>query len=334
LLFTVTMVIAKFLIWFLRFFGSGGTTLPGRVAARIFPGILPALAKNTDVILITGTNGKTTTGRIISRILEVNNIPHLQNRSGANLVTGITTAFIEASDTRGKLSCGIAVIEADEAAFKKVAPLLSPKVIVITNFFRDQLDRYGELITTVDNVKTGVSGCPDAILVLNETRNALGGKKGRIVAKLNSLVDREIIEYLYDASSAGVDIDLIVRGICCLRPGIPGVSENIRVKSIVGRYLEHSRIYYFYNGGDEQYYLSSADLMERNLDTRVELLFPVEDVDIRERLRSIIDTYLKDDVKARILGKDGVYKSKGRVNGLSCQDLFAREAEEKGTART
>ena len=167
LLFTVAMIAAKFLIWFLRIIGSGGTTLPGRLAARICPGILPRLSGKLNVILITGTNGKTTTGRIISRILEINNISHLQNRSGANLISGITTAFIEASSIKGNFSCGTAVIESDEAAFKIAAPLLSPKVIVVTNFFRDQLDRYGELFTTVKNVKEGISKCPDAVLVLN-----------------------------------------------------------------------------------------------------------------------------------------------------------------------
>lgn len=167
LLFTVAMIAAKFLIWFLRIIGSGGTTLPGRLAARICPGILPRLSGKLNVILITGTNGKTTTGRIISRILEINNISHLQNRSGANLISGITTAFIEASSIKGNFSCGMAVIESDEAAFKIAAPLLSPKVIVVTNFFRDQLDRYGELFTTVQNVKEGISKCPDAVLVLN-----------------------------------------------------------------------------------------------------------------------------------------------------------------------
>ena len=167
MLFTVAMIAAKFLIWFLRIIGSGGTTLPGRLAARICPGILPRLSGKLNVILITGTNGKTTTGRIISRILEINNISHLQNRSGANLISGITTAFIEASSIKGNFSCGTAVIESDEAAFKIAAPLLSPKVIVVTNFFRDQLDRYGELFTTVKNVKEGISKCPDAVLVLN-----------------------------------------------------------------------------------------------------------------------------------------------------------------------
>ena len=125
---------------------------------------------------------------------------------------------------------------------------------------------------------------------------------------MNSLVDQGIIELLYEASEAGVEIDLIVRGICCLRPGVPGVSENIRVRSVVGRFLEHSRIYYFQNRGKDEVYLGSADMMPRNLDRRVEILFPVEDEQIVRRLRDrILATYLADNVKARIMQPDGSY---------------------------
>ncbi len=130
---------------------------------------------------------------------------------------------------------------------------------------------------------------------------------GRIIAKLNALVDGEIIRALYAASQRGVKIDLIVRGICCLRPGLPGVSENIRVISIVGRFLEHSRIFYYRNGGDEEIFLSSADWMPRNLNRRVEISFPVEDPQNRGRLKDILEVYLRDTVNARELCADGVY---------------------------
>jgi polyphosphate kinase len=131
---------------------------------------------------------------------------------------------------------------------------------------------------------------------------------GRLLFKLNSLVDREIIRALYAASQAGVEIDLIVRGICSLRPGVPGWSETIRVRSIVGRFLEHSRIYYFGNGGDDEVYLSSADLMERNLDRRIEVVFPIEDDANKAHLRDVVlPAYLRDTVNARILRPDGVY---------------------------
>lgn len=144
-------------------------------------------------------------------------------------------------------------------------------------------------------------------LIKREADNAKEGKKAEVNAKLNALVDKKIIEALYEASQAGVKINLIVRGICCLRPGIPKVSDNITVRSIVGRFLEHSRIYSFYNDGEEEIYLSSADWMGRNLDRRVELLFPIEDSEARKKVKRILKYDLKDTVKARVLQKDGKY---------------------------
>ncbi|KZL90348.1 RNA degradosome polyphosphate kinase [Clostridium magnum] len=161
-------------------------------------------------------------------------------------------------------------------------------------------------------------------MISQETKNANMGKAAKIVAKMNSLVDTEIIEALYKASSAGVNIDLIVRGVCCLRPGIPGISENISVRSIVGRLLEHSRIYYFYNDGNETIYLSSADWMNRNLDRRVELLFPVEDKAALFKIKEILDISLSDTVKTRILNTDGTYtriNRRGKEN-IDSQKIF------------
>ena len=143
--------------------------------------------------------------------------------------------------------------------------------------------------------------------ISQEAKNARKGKKSRIIAKMNSLVDANIIDALYDASCAGVKIDLIVRGICCLRPGVPGLSENITVRSITGRFLEHSRIYYFYNEGQEDVYLSSADWMPRNLIRRVELLFPVEDPDCKARVMEVLDVELEDTVRSHFLDSDGSY---------------------------
>ena len=144
--------------------------------------------------------------------------------------------------------------------------------------------------------------------IRREAENARNGKPARIIAKINSLVDETIIKVLYTASNAGVKIDLIVRGICCLRAGIPGMSENITVRSITGRFLEHSRIFYFYNEGHEDVYLASADWMPRNLNRRVELLFPVEDPDCRARVMEVLEVELADTVRANFLQPDGSYK--------------------------
>ncbi|MCA9934408.1 MAG: polyphosphate kinase 1 [Anaerolineales bacterium] len=137
------------------------------------------------------------------------------------------------------------------------------------------------------------------------------GENGRLIFKFNALVDPQMIRALYQASQAGVQVDLIVRGICCLRPGVPGVSDNIRVISIVGRFLEHSRIYYFHNQGNADMYVGSADLMPRNIDRRVEVLFPIESEETREHiLHDILESYLRDTQKAHALQSDGTYTPK------------------------
>jgi polyphosphate kinase len=165
-------------------------------------------------------------------------------------------------------------------------------------------------------------------LIENERQNALAGKRAIIMAKMNSLVDRELISALYGASAAGVEIKLIVRGVCCLRCGVKGISENITVISIVGRFLEHSRINYFYNDGREDVYLSSADWMPRNLDGRVELLFPVEDNDIKAKIIDILEIELADTLKARVLEQSGKYKKIDRrgKKSLDSQMYFCKLA--------
>jgi polyphosphate kinase len=151
-------------------------------------------------------------------------------------------------------------------------------------------------------------------LIKREIQQHEKNGKGHLVFKMNALVDPEMIRLLYRASQCGIRIDLLVRGICCLRPGIAGVSDNIRVTSILGRFLEHSRIFYFRNGGKEEIYLGSADLMPRNLNRRVEILFPVEDAELRDRLRDdILTVYLMDNVKARRMLPDGTYKRATRA---------------------
>lgn len=166
-------------------------------------------------------------------------------------------------------------------------------------------------------------------LIKREIKHVKAGKEGRIIAKMNSLCDPGIIAALYEASAAGVKIDLIVRGICCLKVGIPGVSENISVRSIVGNFLEHSRIFYFENGGNEDVYMGSADWMPRNLDRRVEIIFPVLEDSLKEKAIHILDVELKDNVKARVLESDGNYvridkRGKSLINS---QRVFVEEAE-------
>ena len=161
-------------------------------------------------------------------------------------------------------------------------------------------------------------------LIKNEIRNAKEGVGGQIIFKMNSLVDESMIRLLYEASQAGVNIKLIIRGICCLVPEYPQVSENIEVRSIVGKLLEHSRIFYFYNAGQEKIFMSSADLMPRNLDRRVELLFPVEDECNKARVKNIINLYLSDTDKTRILHSTGAYSrvDKRGKEPLNVQDYF------------
>ena len=167
-------------------------------------------------------------------------------------------------------------------------------------------------------------------LIRREIEHQRQGGRGHLIFKVNAIVDRPMIRLLYQASQAGVQVDLLVRGICCLRPGVDGLSENIRVTSIVGRFLEHSRIYYFRNGGQEDIYLGSADLMTRNLDYRVEVLFPVEDERLIRHLRDeVLATYLADNVKARWLRADGNYAHRQPAPGevlISSQAAFLQRA--------
>lgn len=147
------------------------------------------------------------------------------------------------------------------------------------------------------------------VLIRREMENAMSGRKARLIFKVNSIVDPDMIALLYEASQAGVQIDVLVRGMCCLKVGIKGVSENITVTSIVGRYLEHSRLYYFLNGGKDEIYLGSADLMQRNLDHRVEVVFPLERPEHVRLLRDeVLEKYLHDDLRARVMQPDGMYR--------------------------
>jgi polyphosphate kinase len=205
-----------------------------------------------------------------------------------------------------------------------------------------------EEVATVFNTLTGLAGYPGlkklmvapfdlkkrlSGLIERERDHARAGKPARIVAKLNSLVDQEIIEKLYEASCADVTVDLIVRGICCLRPKIPGLSENIRVFSIVGRFLEHSRIYHFANDGQPEIFLSSADWMPRNFLRRVEVAFPIENPALRDQLiNEVLPRFLHDRVKAREMQPDGSYrrlKPEGTEPRAQAQWHFREKSRER-----
>ena len=182
-------------------------------------------------------------------------------------------------------------------------------------------------------------------LVEREIRHAKEGQEAHIIAKMNSVCDKDIIELMYKASKAGVKIELIVRGICCLIPQLEGVSENITVRSIVGTFLEHSRIFYFENGGNPEIYMASADWMSRNLDRRVEIMFPVEDAKLKKEVKHILDVQLADNVKAQLMQPDGSYvrvsELSKRENGahsdkdymrIEAQMVFCKEAQQKAKA--
>jgi len=158
-------------------------------------------------------------------------------------------------------------------------------------------------------------------LIRREIEHAKHGREGRMILKMNALEDTEMIRLLYEASQAGVRVELLVRGICCLRPGLPGISENITVISIIGRFLEHSRIYYFDNAGQPELYAGSADLMPRNLDHRVEIIFPITEIKLVNRVRDeVLSRYLCDEKNSRIMQSDGSYRRVHPVEGKSCPD--------------
>ena len=181
------------------------------------------------------------------------------------------------------------------------------------------------LVAPKDLAKTCIA------LIEREARHARRGRPARIIAKCNAVVDPPMIRALYRASQAGVEIDLIVRGQCTLVPGLRGISSRIRVRSIVGRFLEHSRIFYFENGGTPEIYLGSSDWMPRNLYERVEVLFPLKDTLLKERItKEILPAYLGDTRKARVLGPDGIYTSlrtkKHGAKGISVQEELMKLA--------
>lgn len=184
---TFTIIITKLLVFILRVFKSGGTTLPGKIARKLYPDVIKVISKDFKIIMVTGTNGKTTTTRIIGEILKVNGRDYITNKSGANLFGGIVTTFIDSVDLSGRGKAPIALIEVDEAAFNVVSDYIVPDVLVVTNFFRDQLDRYGELYSTLNNVKSGIQKSNKTKLILNADDS--------LCASLGKDTDKEVTYY-------------------------------------------------------------------------------------------------------------------------------------------
>jgi polyphosphate kinase len=185
------------------------------------------------------------------------------------------------------------------------------------NYLTGYSDRrqYRELLVAPVSLRSGLAHLIDA-----EIAAAEAGQPSGIIIKVNAITDPEIVRHLYRASQAGVRVDLVVRGVCVLRPGVPGVSDNITVRSIIGRFLEHSRIYWFVNAGHPKVYIGSADLMERSLERRVEVLCPVIDPGIAEHLRSVVlEAYLHDSYRGRVLTANGTYEKDAELPGGEAQ---------------
>jgi len=218
-------------------------------------------------------------------------------REGDNLKRYVHVASGNYNPTTSCFYTDVGMFTADEAVGADASELFN----YLTGYSR-QMD-YRKLSVAPVNMRRRINEFID-----REIRHQQGGRPSRIVAKLNRLADKQLIEKLYEASSAGVKIDLIVRGVCMLRPGVPNLSENITVRSIICRFLEHSRVFYFANGGDDEVYIGSADWMSRNLNYRIEVVAPVSDPSLKHYLRDVmLETYLRDNTKARELQPDGSY---------------------------
>ncbi|KNY25027.1 Mur ligase family protein [Pseudobacteroides cellulosolvens] len=184
---SITIAVSKVTIKGLRLLRRGGTTLPGKIALKLYPDFIKKITQNFKIIMVTGTNGKTTTSRIISQILNENKIEFISNKSGANLVSGIATTFLDAIDIKGNFPCSHALLEIDEAAFKSLSNFVEPDILVVTNFFRDQLDRYGELYTTLNGVKAGIAKHKKTKLVLNADDS--------LCASIGKETNKEVVYY-------------------------------------------------------------------------------------------------------------------------------------------
>jgi polyphosphate kinase len=235
-------------------------------------------------------------------------------REGKILQRYVHLATGNYNSTTSRIYTDIGILTADEEIATDATNLFNS----LTGFSR--FTNYNCLLVAPINLRKSIIK-----LIQRETAHAKAGRPARIIAKINSLTDLAIVRALYGASQAGVSIDLIVRGICMLRPGLAGVSTNIRVRSVVGRFLEHSRVLYFGNNGHEEVFIGSADWMYRNLSRRVEVIVPIKDAQLRDYLKdTVLDTYLKDNVNARELRSDGKYE---RIKPLEGQKRFDSQLE-------
>lgn len=301
--------------------------------------IIAALAKAAD-------NGKQVTVlmEVKARFDEENNIIMARRleKAGCHVIYGLLGL-----KTHSKITM---VVRRDEDGIRRYVHLATgnyngstAKIYTDCGIFTCN-DEYGEDASAFFNLISGYSDPPIwnkfSVAPLNLREKIIAsieeeiecvkkGEKGHIIAKMNSLLDQGIIEKLYEASVAGVTVELIIRGICTLRPGIPNVSENITVRSIVGRFLEHHRLIYFRHGGKEDIFLSSADWMPRNLNDRVELLIPIEEIVHKERVKRILNLYLTDNVKAHVMRSDGTYqKLINKSHPVSAQHILCQMAME------
>lgn len=223
------------------------------------------------------------------------------------------------NDSTAKIYGDISFFTTDEEIGRDVSYLFNK----LTGF--SKVDSWKKLVVAPNYIREKLYS-----LIDNEIKNIEKGKRAKIIIKVNGLTDRGIIEKLYDASQAGVKIILIVRGTCCLRSGVKKISENIKVYSLVGRYLEHDRIYYFQNGSEPLYYLASADLMGRNLDGRIEIMFPLKDKNSKKRISTLLRDILKDNCKLRVQKTDGSYskiKIKSSTKKFNYQEFYAKKTE-------
>jgi polyphosphate kinase len=236
------------------------------------------------------------------------------------------------NSSTAKLYTDIGIITSQEGICNDIASLFN--LLTGFNIVKSISGTIKERTPSFEKIKVAPFGLRQFMIGLidQEKRLHKPDNPGHLILKMNSLTDLKIVQALYKASQKGVKIDLIVRGVCVLRPGIPGISENIRVISIIDRFLEHSRIYYFKHGGNPLFYLGSADLMQRNMDKRIEVLWPVENRNIQIRLISILEIYLRDNCKSHLMLPDGTYKLLGldEPTKLRCQEKFIEIARKEG----